>query len=93
MNARNLIGGFIAAAALGAAAGLLLAPASGEKTRKKIAKGSLKVKDNVVDYVESSMDTLRNQFNDKLEMVAKRGRDMINQGKEAVNHGSERVKP
>lgn len=85
MEAKNIIGGFIAGAALGVAAGLLLAPASGVKTRKKLMRGSMKVKDNVVDYVETSMDSLRSQFNEKIDALAKRG-------KEVINHASERVK-
>jgi len=57
MNARNLIGGFIAGAALGVLAGLLMAPYSGQKARKKLVRGSMRVKKNVVDYVENSLDS------------------------------------
>jgi gas vesicle protein len=76
MNAKNLIGGFIAGAALGAAAGLLLAPATGQQTRKKLMKGSMKMKKNVVDYVEHSIDTLRGQINKRIDQVT--GRDKGN---------------
>lgn len=85
MNARNIIGGFIVGAALGVAAGLLLAPTSGIRTRRKLIKGGKKIKDNVVDYVETSIDSLRSQFNEKIDSLAKRGKDVI-------NHASERVK-
>lgn len=85
MNARNLIGGFLAGAAIGVAAGLLMAPYSGQKARRKLVKGSMKVKKNVVDYVENSLDGLRSQFNDKIDKVAKRS-------KEVLNHASEKVK-
>jgi gas vesicle protein len=85
MNAKNLIGGFIAGAALGVAAGLLFAPTSGEKARRKIVKGTMKLKKNVVDYVDDSIDSLRSQINDKIDLVAKKG-------KETINHASERVK-
>lgn len=85
MNAKNLIGGFIAGAALGVAAGLLMAPSSGAKTRRKLVRGSQKIKRNVVDYVDNSLDTLREQVNEKIDTIAKRG-------KETFNHVSEKVK-
>jgi gas vesicle protein len=78
MNAKNLIGGFIAGAALGVAAGLLLAPASGTKTRKKLMTDGMKVKKNVVDYVESSIESLRSQFNRKIDQVSGRAKDTVN---------------
>ena len=85
MNAKNLIGGFLAGAAIGVAAGLLMAPYSGAKSRKKILRGSQKIKRNVIDYVEGSLDGIRTQFNDKIETLAKRG-------KETLNHASEKIK-
>jgi gas vesicle protein len=78
MNAKNLIGGFLVGAALGAAAGLLLAPASGMKTRRKLANNGMRVKKNVVDYVESSIDSLRSQFNKKIDQVSGRAKDTVN---------------
>jgi gas vesicle protein len=85
MEAKNLIGGFIAGATIGVAAGLLLAPTSGEQTRKKLVKGSLKLKNNVVEYVDDSIAALRDQFNTKVDQLARRG-------KETINHVSEKVK-
>jgi gas vesicle protein len=85
MNAKNLIGGFLAGAAIGVAAGLLMAPYSGAKARRKLVRGSQKIKRNVVDYVENSMDSLRDQVNDKIEKIAKRSKDTF-------NHVSEKVK-
>lgn len=84
MNAKNLIGGFLAGAALGVAAGLLMAPYSGAKARRKLVRGSMKVKRNVVDYVENSIDNLRSQFNDKIDTIAKRGKETINGAAEKV---------
>jgi gas vesicle protein len=84
MNAKNLIGGFLAGAAIGAAAGLLMAPYSGAKTRRKLVRGSMKVKRNVVDYVENSIEGLRAQFNDKIDSIAKRGKETINGAAEKV---------
>lgn len=85
MNAKSLIGGLLAGAALGLAAGVLLAPASGVQTRKKIVKGSSKLRDDVMSSVEDSLDALRAQFNSKIDKMASKS-------KEAVNNASERVK-
>ena len=85
MNAKNLIGGFLAGAAIGVAAGLLMAPYSGAKARRKLVRGGTKVKKSVIDYVQNSIDGLRSQFNDKIDQVARRGKD-------SVNHVSEKVK-
>jgi gas vesicle protein len=78
MNAKNLIGGFIVGAALGAAAGLLLAPTSVVKTRRKLVNNGMKVKKSVVDYVESSIDTLRSQINRKIDQATGRAKDTVN---------------
>ena len=40
METKNLIGGLLAGAAIGVAVGILLAPRSGQQTRKKISKES-----------------------------------------------------
>jgi hypothetical protein len=40
MEAKNLIGGLLAGAAIGVAVGILLAPRSGEQTRKKLMRES-----------------------------------------------------
>jgi gas vesicle protein len=84
-NTRKLIGGLIAGAAIGVAIGVLLAPTSGAKTRKKLIGGSLKMKDDAMASVEDSIASLRKQFNQKIDQLA-RG------SKEAINHASEKVK-
>jgi gas vesicle protein len=84
MSSKNLIGGLLAGAVIGVAAGLLMAPYSGAKTRRKLVRGSMKVRKNVVDYVEDSIDGLRSQFNDKIDTIAKRGKETINGAVERV---------
>jgi len=85
MNAKNLIGGLLAATAIGVAIGILLAPASGEETKKKLIKGSRKLADSVKDTVEDSIDSIKQKFNFGVDEVARKG-------KEAINTASERVK-
>ena len=84
-DTKKLIGGLIAGAAIGIAVGLLLAPRSGVKTRKKLLNDSLRLKDDVLSSVEDSLNALRKQFNHKIDQMAKGG-------KELINHASEKVK-
>lgn len=84
-DTKKFIGGLIAGAAIGIAVGLLLAPRSGEKTRKKLINDSLRLKDDVMSSVDDSLNTLRKQFNHKIDQLAKGS-------KEIINHASERVK-
>jgi len=83
-NAKNLVGGLIAGAAIGVAIGVLLAPSSGEKTRKKIIGGSMKIKDDVMSSIDDSIATLRNQFNQKIDQLARGGKEAINQASDKV---------
>ncbi len=85
MNAKSLMSGMVMGAALGVTAGLLLAPSSGEKTRKKLAKGSMKIKKNVQEYIQGSLQELKDQVNERIDQIASRG-------KETINHVSEKVK-
>jgi gas vesicle protein len=89
MNLTNdpkyLIGGFIAGAAVGIAVGMLLAPTSGKETRQKIADGTSKLKDNLVGTVNESIEKLKDQFNTKVDQLAK-------EGKQKVDYTSEKIK-
>jgi gas vesicle protein len=89
MNLTNdpkyLIGGFIAGAAVGIAVGMLLAPSEGRKTRQKIVEGTSKLKDNLVGTVNESIEKLKDQFNTKIDQMAK-------EGKQKVDYTSEKIK-
>jgi gas vesicle protein len=85
MKLKRVIGGLLVGVAIGAAAGLLMAPYSGAKTRRKLVRGGVRAKRNVMSYVEHSIDNLRSQFNDKIDTIARRG-------KETINGAAERVK-
>lgn len=81
----TLVGGMILGAGLGIAAGILMAPRAGKQSRKKLAMGSKKIKREVTNYVENSLEELRRQFNAKIDQLA-------GKGKQAINHASEHVK-
>lgn len=85
MNAKSLIGGILAGAAVGVAIGMLLAPDSGAKTQKKLVKGARQLGDSLMGTAEESIRAVKDRFNSKVDEVAKRGR-------EGVDVVSERVK-
>jgi len=87
-DSKKLIGGLMAGAALGIAVGLLLAPRSGDKTRKKLVNDSLKIKDDVLSTVEGSIDSLRRQFNSKFDQLARGGKEAV---KDTANYANEKV--
>jgi len=84
MKESKLIGGLIAATAIGVAIGLLLAPSTGKQTRKKIVDGSLKFKDDFMSSVDSSIEALRKQINSRIDQLAKGGKEVVNSASEKV---------
>ena len=85
MNAKSLIGGILAGAAVGVAIGMLLAPDSGAKTQKKLIKGAKDLGDSLMGTAEGSIQTLKDRFNRKVDDVARTG-------KEGIASASEKMK-
>lgn len=77
MDAKNLIGGLLAGAAIGVAIGILLAPKSGAETREDISKGSRKLTDSLKGTMEDSLELLKEKFNAGVDDVTKRGKDVL----------------
>jgi gas vesicle protein len=77
-NAGKIITGFLAGASLGILTGILIAPSSGRKTRKKLFDKSRELKDKI----NGSMDEVRKSYNKKVDSYArdsKSGIDSIKQ--------------
>jgi len=85
MDSKRMIGGLLAAAAIGAAIGILLAPASGERTRTKLIKGSRRLTDSLEETVEDSIELLKDKFNSGVDEVFKKG-------KELIGHANDKIK-
>ena len=81
----KVMGGLIAGAAIGAAVGILLAPSSGPETQRRIANRSSKLKRKAKNYIDDSLESVRRQLNDRIDKLA-------NDGKQLVNHTTEKVK-
>ncbi|GAB5538351.1 MAG: hypothetical protein Salg2KO_04540 [Salibacteraceae bacterium] len=75
-----LLAGIVGAAA-GATAGLLLAPESGKKTRKKMAKTADELKSSVAEFVEDSKEIIKDYAVENKEAM-----------KEVVRNGADKVK-
>ena len=84
MDSKRMIGGLLAAAALGATIGILLAPNSGERTRAKLVRGSRKLADSLEETVEDSIDLLKEKFNSGVDEVFKKGKEMINHANDKI---------
>jgi gas vesicle protein len=84
MNAKSLIGGLLAGAAVGVAVGMLLAPDSGAKTQQKLVKGARKLGDDLMRTAGSSFQSVKDRFNTKVDEVADRGREGITRSSEKI---------
>ena len=80
----KIIGGFLAGAALGTAAGILMAPDSGRKTRKRMIDESKKLSDQFSDSVAKTFDTVKSTYNKKLDEYAKSGKSSIDSLKDTI---------
>ena len=65
-NDQKVILGFLCGAAAGALAGILLAPDSGEQTRKKIANKAKDLKEDLNDQLTSTFGRISEQVNSSL---------------------------
>lgn len=59
MNTGNFVSGVLVGAALGIATGLLIAPSSGNQTRRNIARRSRVYSQQAIDAVRQYLDTLK----------------------------------
>ncbi len=77
MSSGKIVLGILAGAAVGALAGILLAPEKGSKTRKRILR---KGQDSLED-LKDEFDEFLESANDKFEKAIKETEDLIIRGK------------
>ena len=70
---QKVIVGFLLGAAAGAMAGVLLAPNSGEETRKKIADRATDIKDELSTQINTSFGKLSEQVTNSLGLKKANG--------------------
>jgi gas vesicle protein len=76
MKQGNVLIGLLAGVAAGAAIGVLIAPAKGSETRKKLAKNATDLKAKFAEWCESSMEQFESLKEDVLANV-KSGKENI----------------
>jgi len=85
MSASKFFGGFIVGAAIGAVAGILLAPKSGEETRRILADSAKDVArraDETAKQIQSKADDAVSELQKKGEEIKNKLQDLINKQKE-----------
>ena len=86
MSATKFLAGFIVGGAIGAIAGVLLAPKSGEETRGMLADGAkeaMKRSDETVKKIQSKADDVVSEMQRKSNEIKEKLQNLINQQKEA----------
>jgi gas vesicle protein len=69
-NMNRIVMSFAAGAVIGGLTGLLMAPASGVKTRKKMLKEARRFQHDVSNGIKHSVDDLKHTYNDKVRELA-----------------------
>jgi gas vesicle protein len=84
-NDQKVILGVICGAALGVVAGILLAPDSGEETRRKIASKAGDLKDDLTKNLNTSINKLSAIANQTLTKVQNSSAELAKKAVESVN--------
>ena len=85
MSISRFFAGVAIGAAIGAIAGVLLAPQSGEETREslgKMAKGVAKKTDSTVRDIQEKADTIVSDLQEKGDEIIEKIQSLINKQKE-----------
>ena len=85
MSATKFLAGFIVGGAIGAIAGILLAPKSGEETRAMLADGAkeaMKRADETVKEIQSKADDVVSDMQKKGDEIKEKLQNLISQQKE-----------
>lgn len=88
MKASNVLLGIIGGLAAGAILGVLYAPEKGSETRKKIAKKSGDIKDNL----KESFNDLLSNVEDKYKDLASKGTQMMDDASDSIEKASKEFK-
>jgi gas vesicle protein len=80
----KVIGGVILGATLGVATGLMLAPRSGRKTRKKLKAESKRLANELIEKANESLDSAKKAYNQKVDEYTKNGKSSIDHLTESI---------
>ena len=84
-NSIKLFSAFVLGTAAGFAAGILMAPDKGEKTRKKLLDEMDKVSKDVAKEADKQLAKIKEGYNKKVEELSKEGKTLMESAKKAVS--------
>lgn len=73
--------GILVGLAVGAVVGILLAPESGKKVRKRISSESDSFFKDLQDQLQSGLESIKSQYNDYVDSAAGTAQDVLGQAK------------
>lgn len=73
--------GIIVGLAVGAVVGILLAPESGKKTRKRISSESDSFFKDLQDQLHSGLESIRGQYEDYVDSATEKTEDLVSKAK------------
>ncbi len=73
--------GILVGLAVGAVVGILLAPESGKKVRKRISSESDSFFKDLQDQLQSGLESIKSQYNDYVDSAAGTTQDVLGQAK------------
>jgi gas vesicle protein len=73
--------GILVGLAVGAVVGILLAPESGQKTRKRIASDTDSFFKDLQDQLQDGIDSIKSQYNDYVDSAVNKTQDLVGQAK------------
>lgn len=81
----KLLPGIVVGALAGVVAGILMAPESGEKTRKKLAEDGTKLKSEFEGSLNQGIDTFLESISQAVDEYSKQSKRSIKQAKKKKN--------
>ena len=82
----KVLAGFAIGAITGAAVGILTAPDSGERTRKKLKKDAQRFAEDISDTALKKFSEVKNEINDKLDEVIQKGKVQVDKLHKTLSH-------
>lgn len=76
--------GIVLGLAVGALVGIMLAPQSGKKTRRKLSSGSDSFFKDLQDQLQSGLDAIKGQYDEYVDTAASRTNEVIGQAKRKI---------
>ncbi|MBD2702806.1 YtxH domain-containing protein [Spirosoma sp. BT702] len=73
--------GVLVGLAVGAVIGVLLAPESGKKTRKRISSETDSFFKDLQDQLQTGLDSIKQQYNDYVDTASGKAQEVVSQAK------------